>query len=326
MITEPTAVATVKRVSLIESMAFEYNMEPAPFLDAIKQTVMPGSASNAQIAAFLQVAHEYKLNPFLREIYAFPTKGGGIQPVVGVDGWLDKITNHPNFRGMGKPSFEEKNGKLYSCTIVAHREGWQEPIDVTEYFDECYRNTDPWNKMPKRMMRHKALKEAARYTFGFAGICDEDEARDAINITGISTELERSTDTKKEALKEKIGAKKAAERAPEVIPAPAAAPPPVEKPKTITVAPEEPKTEEQPPHPAEETPVAPPAPPTPISADQRQRFIDAVVARAASLEIDGQGAKTQARKILAQFGYSKTLEIMSDKLDALMQSAQSWVV
>ena len=32
--------------------------------------------------------------------------------------------------------------------------------------------------MPTRMLRHKALKEAARYAFGFAGIVDEDEARD----------------------------------------------------------------------------------------------------------------------------------------------------
>ena len=52
------------------------------------------------------------------------------------------------------------------------------PIVVTEYFNECYRNTDPWNLMPRRMLRHKAFKEAARLAFGFAGIVDEDEARD----------------------------------------------------------------------------------------------------------------------------------------------------
>jgi hypothetical protein len=52
------------------------------------------------------------------------------------------------------------------------------PIVVTEYFSETYRNTDPWNQMPRRMLRHKAFKECARLTFGFSGIVDEDEARD----------------------------------------------------------------------------------------------------------------------------------------------------
>ena len=49
---------------------------------------------------------------------------------------------------------------------------------VTEFYKECYRATDPWKQMPRRMLRHKALKEAARVAFGFSGITDEDEARD----------------------------------------------------------------------------------------------------------------------------------------------------
>ena len=47
---------------------------------------------------------------------------------------------------------------------------------VTEYMAECIRNTDPWKQYPRRMLRHKALIQCARYAFGFAGIVDPDEA------------------------------------------------------------------------------------------------------------------------------------------------------
>ena len=46
----------------------------------------------------------------------------------------------------------------------------------TEYFAACPRSTDPWNKCPARMLRHKALMQCARVAFGFSGVQDEDDA------------------------------------------------------------------------------------------------------------------------------------------------------
>lgn len=40
--------------------------------------------SDAQMASLLIVAGQYKLNPWTKEIYAFPDKNKGIIPVVGV--------------------------------------------------------------------------------------------------------------------------------------------------------------------------------------------------------------------------------------------------
>jgi phage recombination protein Bet len=205
--------AQPQKRSLVQTLAAQYDMEPQPFLDAIAQTVMPTDrqASNAMIAAFLLVCNEHGLNPFTREIFAFPSKSGGIQPIVSVDGWVKLVNRHPAFAGMDLVmSIDDKTGKPISCTCTIYRNDRDHQIPITEYYDECYRNTDPWNKMPKRMMRHKALKEAARYTFGFAGIMDEDEGRDAINITAESTVIAKETATRTEALKEKIGAKKTA--------------------------------------------------------------------------------------------------------------------
>ncbi|EFJ1628534.1 phage tail protein [Escherichia coli] len=48
----------------------------------------------------LIVAEQYGLNPFTREIYAFPDKQNGIIPVVGVDGWSRIINEHPQYDGV----------------------------------------------------------------------------------------------------------------------------------------------------------------------------------------------------------------------------------
>jgi hypothetical protein len=62
------------------------------------------------------------------------------------------------------------------CTCTLYIKGRSHPVRVTEYKDECFRATEPWKTMPKRMLRHKALIQSARVAFGFSGIYDEDEA------------------------------------------------------------------------------------------------------------------------------------------------------
>ncbi|MBF0786169.1 phage recombination protein Bet [Muribacter muris] len=133
------------------------------------QTVTP-----EQMTALLVVANQYELNPWTNEIYAFPVKGGGIIPIVGVDGWYAIINKHPQFDGI---EFEQN---AESCTCRIFRKDRQRPTVVTEYLDECKRPTDPWNKYPKRMLRHKAAIQCARVAFSLSGIYEPDEA-DRIN-------------------------------------------------------------------------------------------------------------------------------------------------
>ena len=126
--------------------------------------------SNEQLMALCIVADQYKLNPWTREIYAFPDKNNGIVPVVGVDGWSRIINEHPQFDGV-----DFKDGGDY-CECIIHRKDRARPVSVREYLSECARNTVPWQSHPKRMLRHKALIQCARLAFGFAGIYDPDEA------------------------------------------------------------------------------------------------------------------------------------------------------
>lgn len=135
----------------------------------LKSTAFKGDVSDAQLSALLIVAKQYGLNPWTKEIYAFPDKGA-IVPVVGVDGWARIINTNQHFDGM---DFEQ-NEK--SCTCTIYRKDRSHPIKVTEWMAECKRDVGPWKTHPYRMLRHKAMIQCARLAFGFGGIFDEDEA------------------------------------------------------------------------------------------------------------------------------------------------------
>ena len=168
-------VATIDRParSVLVDMATRYNMEPAAFEATIRATVTK-TASKEEFAAFLLVAKEYNLNPLTKEIYAFPAKGGGIVPIVSVDGWVSLVNSHSACDGFEFDMDHDDNGKLVSCTCRMFRKDRSHPVTVTEYLSECIRGTEPW-KMQHRMLRHKAMIQAARYAYGFSGIYDEDE-------------------------------------------------------------------------------------------------------------------------------------------------------
>jgi phage recombination protein Bet len=136
----------------------------------LKATAFKGQVSDSQLAALLIVSNQYGLNPWTKEIYAFPDRNAGIVPVVSVDGWARIINQHPQFDGMEFRQDDE------SCTCIMYRKDRSHPTTVTEYMSECKRSAQPWQSHPKRMLRHKALIQCARLAFGFAGIYDADEA------------------------------------------------------------------------------------------------------------------------------------------------------
>ena len=138
-------------------------------IHTLKSTAFKGDVSDQQMIALLVVANQYQLNPWTKEIYAFPDGRNGIVPIVGVDGWFRIINEHKQFDGM---DFEQD---AESCTCIIYRKDRSHPIKATEYLEECVRQTGPWQSHPRRMLRHKAVIQCARIAFGFTGIKDEDE-------------------------------------------------------------------------------------------------------------------------------------------------------
>lgn len=184
-------IAVIENPGVIAGLATHYGMNKEAFVQTMRATIMPnggGNVSNEQIAAFCLVAKEHKLNPFTKEIFAFPGRNGGIQPVVSVDGWMKLINSHPQFDGMAFVDQVSPEGQLVSVTCKMYRKDRQHPVEVTEYMSECRRNTDTWKQWPARMLRHKAAIQASRYAFGFAGIMEPDEAErmmtptDTVNV------------------------------------------------------------------------------------------------------------------------------------------------
>jgi len=186
--------------SLVVRLATKYGVESTKFLNVLKSTMFrqeDGSIpSNEQMIVLLLVADQYDLNPFTREIYAFPNHQNSIIPIVGVDGWSRIINANPQFDGV--EFFHSENmikmeGSHVKCPewieCVIYRKDRLHSIKIREYLDEVYRGpiqkigeygpydvAGPWQTHTKRQLRHKALIQCARIAFGFSGIYDQDEA------------------------------------------------------------------------------------------------------------------------------------------------------
>tara|TARA_B100000446_G_scaffold184352_1_gene206148 strand:- start:29301 stop:30314 length:1014 start_codon:yes stop_codon:yes gene_type:complete len=185
--------------ALIVKVAEKFSIDTQEFMGVLKETAFKQAndspeVTDAQMYALLVVADQYNLNPFTKEIYAFPDKRGGIVPVVGVDGWNRIANEHSNFDGVEfaySPEILQADSARAVCPAwieaKVYRKDRNHPVVVREYLDECYRHpykdlqtgyesVGPWQTHPKRMLRHKALIQCYRVAFAFVGIYDEDEA------------------------------------------------------------------------------------------------------------------------------------------------------
>lgn len=182
-----------KSKSLVVRMADKYGVDGGKLFHTLKNTAFKPrghnavEATDAQMMALLIVADQYGLNPFTKEIVAFPGGAGEITPVVSVDGWSRIVNEHPAFDGI-EFVYSDQNTQIAgsrSCSewieAVIYRKDRSQPTRVREFLDETYQPqrgkfAGPWQTHTKRMLRHKALIQCARVAFGFAGIYDPDEA------------------------------------------------------------------------------------------------------------------------------------------------------
>lgn len=173
MATNPEHLPATQKRSALTALAGRMGVEAdGLFLSSLRSVAFKSpNASNEQLLALCVVANQYSLNPFTKELYAFPDKGGGVVPIVSVDGWSRIMNEHEQFDGM--EFIEVEDASWVECVI--YRKDRSHPLRAREYLAECKRNTDPWKSHPRRMLRHKAMIQAARMAFGFAGIYDHDE-------------------------------------------------------------------------------------------------------------------------------------------------------
>lgn len=191
-----TAVAPVsaptRNTGLMATFAAKYNVDADKMKGTLKATAFKTGknepeVTDEQLLALILVSNQYGLNPFTKEIYAFPDQKGGVVPVVSIDGWLRIINEHPQFKSMELRWADHEPGEVMEWfEVVIERKDREKPTIVREYFAECKRNTGPWGSHPRRMLRHKTIIQGGRVAFGFAGIYDPDEAEriaNAIDVT-----------------------------------------------------------------------------------------------------------------------------------------------
>lgn len=184
------AIVGATRKSLVRKIADRFSVQPNKLMETLKRTAFrqrdDAPVSNEQMMALLVVADQYQLNPFTREIYAFPDKAG-IIPIVGIDGWSRIINSHEQYNGIKFLASEniiqipEAKAAPEWIECIIYRKDREYPTVIREYLDEVYRPPyrqgmqGPWQTHTKRLLRHKAIIQAARIAFGFAGIYDQDE-------------------------------------------------------------------------------------------------------------------------------------------------------
>jgi phage recombination protein Bet len=185
---------TLVESTLLKKFGDRYALEPARVYSTLCRTAFREAKTAEQVFSLLIVADQYGLNPFTKEIFAFPDKFGGVVPVVGIDGWTRIAQAHPQFNGYEVRYAEARTtppqGK--DCPewaeVVIYRKDQDHPTVVREYLDEVYRGQingkdGPWQTHTKRMLRHKVLIQGFRSAFGFHGIYDPDEAESFVDIT-----------------------------------------------------------------------------------------------------------------------------------------------
>lgn len=185
----------------LAKFADSFNMDPQEMKNTLVNTVFRQqegvNITDEQMGALMIVAKEYKLNPFTKELYAFPDKNGGVVPVLGIDGWIRIVNSHPDMEGF-EVEYSNEMEKLDDyhvpcpawCEVTLHKKGWKVPGKARERLASVYRppfvknagtpkewiNKGPWQTHTERQLFTKAYIQAARRTFGFSGLYDEDEA------------------------------------------------------------------------------------------------------------------------------------------------------
>lgn len=192
--TQQAALVKTPANDVATRLAAHYGVSRDELWNTIANTCIKDATkvTQEQFIAFLMIADRSGLNPMLGELYAFPSKTGGIVPVIGVNGLRQIAARSPDYCGL-RWEFSDEEITIGSttcckwiCCVIKRRNaaGQVDEYPGYAFFVEKYRSeSEPWRKQPRQMLMNKAQIQAIKNAFESAsGIYDFEEGREAAGL------------------------------------------------------------------------------------------------------------------------------------------------
>jgi RecT family len=107
-----------------------------------------------------------QLDPLNEEIGFIRYEDGSWQTFISIEGCAKLLNRHEQFNGLTFTQSEttiEGVPEWIECTI--YRKDRSLPICIREHYAEVKGESPVWQKMPRRMLRHRALQQCIRLAF-----------------------------------------------------------------------------------------------------------------------------------------------------------------
>jgi hypothetical protein len=119
------------------------------------------------ILTILRMMQSLHLDPLCEEIGFTQYDDGHWQVFITIEGCSKLLNQHPQFNGLvfhQADTLVEGVPEWIECSI--YRRDRIMPITVREYLKEVRSENTIWQKMPRRMLRHRALQQCVRLAMG----------------------------------------------------------------------------------------------------------------------------------------------------------------
>lgn len=115
------------------------------------------------ILILLRMIQRFSLDPLAKEIGFSQYDDGEWHVFISIEGYSRLLNHHPQFNGLvfhQASTFIDGVPEWIECSI--YRKDRVAPITVREYYIEVRDESAIWQKMPRRIMRHRALQQCVR--------------------------------------------------------------------------------------------------------------------------------------------------------------------
>ncbi len=160
------------KTEIIESKEITTMVTRQKVIDYLRAFGLSSQLTEQEAEQFINIAQEFQLNPFKREIHCIPYGDGANRKIVIVVGYETYIKRAER-TGMldGWSAITEGEGEGLKAVVEIHRKDWQMPFrhEVT-WAEAVQRKRDGslmpfWQQRPHTMLKKTCISQAFRLTF-----------------------------------------------------------------------------------------------------------------------------------------------------------------